>query len=149
MYLSGTHDHVYTNTNMASTHTYAHMCICMLFSMLLMVFIYQYKGVLTRVPIQTSVCKCTDASVLGHSVRPLAIWINYVMACKHSILFDLDRKDWYRNLPSQDNIWASSKVNKNTHFKITQTFKFWTFVNELIRKGSPFVDIYSTCSFKM
>ena len=86
------------------------------FSILLMVLIHQYTGLLTGAHIQTSICKCRDASVLGLGVRPLAIWINYVMSCTHSIWMDLDRKDLYRNLPSHDNIWASSKLNKNTIF---------------------------------
>ena len=108
---------LHTHTNVASTHTYVHKrehaCY---FSILLMVLIHQYTGVLTGAHIQTSICKCRDASVLGLSVRPLAIWINYVMSCTHSIWMDLDRKDLYRNLPIHDNIWASSKINKNTFF---------------------------------
>ena len=116
MYEPGTHAHVYTQTNVASTiheHIHEYMCYFQYYKWCLYIKIRAYW--------QTSTCRRTDASVLGLGIRPLAVWINYVMSYKHSVWTDLDRKDLYRNLPSHDNIWASSKVNKNTNFTRSHT----------------------------
>ena len=101
MYEPGTHAHVYTWTNVASTiyeHIHEYACYFQYYKWCLYIKIRAYWQTLTR------------------RRRPLAIWINYAMSYKHSVWTDLDRKDLYRNLPSHGNIWASSKVNKNTNF---------------------------------
>ena len=111
MYEPGTHAHVNTQTNVVSTiyeHIHEYECYFQYYKWSLYIKIRAYW--------QTSTRRRSDASVLGLGIRPLAIWINYAMSYKHSVWTDLDRKDLYRNLPSHDNIWASSKINKNTNF---------------------------------